>query len=65
MTPEIIVAVLSLCGTLCGSLTGVLVSGKLTNYRLERLEQKVEELGGVKDRVTVTEQRIRFLEKNA
>ncbi|MGI6498142.1 MAG: hypothetical protein ACOX0U_04890 [Oscillospiraceae bacterium] len=56
MSPEIIVALLSLSGTLFGSLTGVLVSNKLTNYRLEKLEQVVEELRGVKERVTVVEQ---------
>jgi coenzyme F420-reducing hydrogenase delta subunit len=56
VNPEIIVALLSLFGTLCGSLAGVLVSNKLTNYRLEQLEHVVEELRGVKERVTVVEQ---------
>ncbi|WP_283115545.1 hypothetical protein [Intestinimonas timonensis] len=39
--PEIIVALLSLIGTLAGSLLGVLASNKLTNYRIEQLEKKV------------------------
>lgn len=39
--PEIIVALLSLIGTLAGSLLGVLASNKLTLYRIEQLEKKV------------------------
>ncbi len=41
MQPEIIVALLSLIGTLVGSLLGVLASNKLTLYRIEQLEKKV------------------------
>lgn len=41
MEPEIAVALLSLVGTLAGSLLGVLASNKLTNYRIEQLEKKV------------------------
>ena len=40
MQPEIAVALLSLVGTLAGSLLGVLASNKLTNYRIEQLEKK-------------------------
>ena len=42
MTPSIIVAILSLIGTLCGSFAGVIKSSKLTNFRLEQLEKKVD-----------------------
>lgn len=41
MQPEIAIALLSLVGTLAGSLLGVLASNKLTNYRIEQLEAKV------------------------
>lgn len=41
MQPEIAVSLLSLVGTLAGSLLGVLASNKLTNYRIEQLEAKV------------------------
>ena len=41
MQPEIVVALLSLIGTLAGSLIGVLASNKLTNYRIAQLEEKV------------------------
>ncbi len=42
VSSEIIVALLSLAGTLLGSLFGVLASSKLTNFRLEQLEKKVQ-----------------------
>ena len=42
MNETIIVAIISLFGTLGGSLIGVLASNKLTNYRIEQLEKKVE-----------------------
>lgn len=40
--PTVIVAVISLIGTLVGSVTGVLVSNKLSNYRIEQLEKKLD-----------------------
>lgn len=40
---SVIVALLSLVGTLIGSIAGVLVSNKLTNYRIEQLEKKLDE----------------------
>ena len=37
------VAGMSLIGTLAGTFGGILVSNKLTTYRIEQLEQKVEQ----------------------
>lgn len=42
MSDAILVAVISLFGTLGGSLIGVLASNRLTVYRIEQLEKKVE-----------------------
>ena len=42
MEAEILVAVLSLAGTLGGSLLGVVASSSLTRYRIEQLEKKVQ-----------------------
>jgi len=41
MSDTIIVAVISLAGTLLGSLFGILTANKLSNYRIEQLEKKV------------------------
>ncbi|MEG2951167.1 MAG: hypothetical protein RR946_10760 [Clostridia bacterium] len=38
----VIVGVLSLLGTLAGSLLGILSANKLTNYRIRQLEVKVD-----------------------
>lgn len=40
----IIVALISLLGTAGGAITGVIVSNKLSTYRIEQLENKVEGL---------------------
>lgn len=45
MTESVIVAAISLFGTLFGSLAGIIASGKLTSYRLTSLEKKVDEFG--------------------
>ena len=42
MNAEIVIALLSLAGTLSGSLSGVLAANRLTNYRIQELEKKVE-----------------------
>ncbi len=43
MNETVIVAMISLLGTLFGSMAGVITSGKLTGYRLTQLEKKVDE----------------------
>lgn len=57
MSETIFVALLSLVGTLVGSLCGILAANKLTNYRIEQLEKKVEKHNQVIDRVYKLEQR--------
>lgn len=50
MSDEIIVALIGLVGSGVGSLIGVIVSSKLTQYRLEQLEKKVEAHNNLIDR---------------
>ena len=56
---EIIVALISLLGTLGGSLGGILVSSKMTNYRLQQLENKVAEHNNFARRMPVIEEQIK------
>lgn len=56
MTDTVIVGVLSLVGTLGGSLLGIMAANKLTNYRIEQLEKKVEKHNSVIERVYKLEQ---------
>ena len=51
MTETIIVALLSLLGTLIGTFACIITANKLTNYRLEQLEKKVEKHNNVIERV--------------
>lgn len=51
MSEAVIVAVLALIGTLGGTFGGILTANKLTNYRLEQLEAKVEKHNKVIERV--------------
>jgi ABC-type lipoprotein release transport system permease subunit len=44
MNTEVLDALLSLVGTLLGTLAGILASSKLTSYRLEQLEKKMDAL---------------------
>lgn len=53
---EIIVAGFALVGTLVGSFGGILAANKLTNYRIEQLEKKVEKHNNVLERVYKLEQ---------
>lgn len=51
MSDTILVALLSLAGTLIGTFSGIMTANKLTNYRIEQLEKKVEKHNQVVDRV--------------
>lgn len=51
MSETIVIALLSLFGTLLGSLGGILTANKLTNYRIQELEKKVEKHNNVITRV--------------
>lgn len=50
METEIIVALLGLIGTLSGSFLGVLAASKMTNYRLQQLEERVNKHNNVIER---------------
>lgn len=51
MTDVIIVALISLIGTIIGSLGGILAASKMTTYRIEQLEKKVEKHNNVIERM--------------
>lgn len=50
MDSTVIVAVLGFLGTILGSGLGVIASSKLTNFRLQKLEEKVEKHNSVIER---------------
>ena len=56
MDNGVVVAIVSLIGTSVGTLGGILTASKLTNYRIQELEKKVEKHNKVVDRVYKLEQ---------
>lgn len=52
---EIVVAIIALAGTAIGSLGGILAANRLTTYRIEQLEKKVDKHNCVVERITVVE----------
>ena len=60
MSNELVVAVLSCIGTIAGSITGILVSNRLSNYRIEQLEKKLDRYANntdeIRERLVVVEQ---------
>lgn len=61
MSDTVLVAVLSLLGTLAGASGGVLVANKLVNYRLEQLEKKVDQHNTLIDRMYCAERKLDLL----
>ncbi len=61
MDNSVIIALISLAGTLAGSLGGILVSGKLTAYRIQQLENKVAEHNNFARRMPVIEEQIKVI----
>ena len=54
MDGNILVAVLSALGTFCGSFGGL----KLTSYRIEQLEKRVERHNNFAERIPILEEKI-------
>ena len=63
MSEVIIVAILSLIGTLIGTFGGIVTSNKLTVYRIEQLEKKVEKHNNVVERVYILEKKEAVIEE--
>ena len=59
MDTDIIIALISLIGTLGGSFGGIIVSGKLTAFRLEQLEKRVAEHNNFARRIPVIEEQMK------
>lgn len=58
--PSLIMAIISLIGTVTGSITGILVSNRLSAYRIEQLEKKIDKYANnvdeMRERLIIVEQ---------
>ena len=65
MSETFIIAILSLTGSGFGTLTGIVISSKLTNYRIEQLEKKVDKHNSVIERMFKVEKDVCVLENKS
>lgn len=63
MSDTIMVALIGLAGSGAGAFGGILISSKLTQYRLEQLEKKVESHNNLIDRMYKVEGRVDLVEQ--
>lgn len=59
MNDVVLVALIGFAGTIAGSFLGVLTSAKLTAYRIEQLEKKVDMHNNFARRIPVIEEQIK------
>ncbi len=64
MAEGVVVALIGLAGSAMGSVLGVLASARLTQFRLEQLEKKVDKHNGVIERTFKLEERAAVLEED-
>ena len=63
LSDAVLVALIGLAGSLLGSLIGVIISSKLTQYRIEQLEKKVDKHNHVVERMYNLEGRVGLVEE--
>lgn len=64
MTDVVFVAIIGAFGSVMGSLLGILASSKLTQYRLEQLEKKVQAHNNLVERMYKVEKHLGMLERH-
>lgn len=64
MSDVVLVALVGAGGSVLGSLLGVLASNKLTNYRIEQLEKKVDKHNNLIDRTYKLEKKVDMLSQH-
>ncbi|MCI8870655.1 MAG: hypothetical protein HFF39_08980 [Lawsonibacter sp.] len=63
MSEAVLVALIGLCGSGAGSLAGVMASARLTRYRLEQLEKRVQAHNRLVERMYQVEERTELQEE--
>lgn len=63
MESTVIVSIISFVGTLIGTAGGIIASGKLTEYRLEQLEKKVDMHTKLNSKIPVIEEKLSGIDR--
>lgn len=58
---DIVIALLAFAGTALGTLGGIIASSKLTNYRIQQLENKVDKHNHFAERIPVIAEQIKVI----
>ena len=61
MTYTIIVSLISLVGTIIGTLGGIMATSRLSNYRIEQLEKKVDKHNNLIERTYEVEKKVEVM----
>jgi hypothetical protein len=64
MTTEVIVSLITLCGSALGTFAGIVVNTRLTNYRIEQLEKKQDKHNSVIERTYELEKKVALLDED-
>nr|DAG06996.1 MAG TPA: hemolysin [Caudoviricetes sp.] len=56
MVTEIIIALITLAGSAVGTLGGIVINSRMSNYRIEQLEKKVDKHNSLIERTYAIEQ---------
>lgn len=59
MNTEFLTAVIAMFGTALGTFGGIITSAKLTTYRIEQLEKKVDKHNNFAQRIPVLEEQLK------
>ena len=63
MTETVIVAIIAFAGTAIGTFGGIYTANRLTNYRIEQLEKKVDKHNTLIDRTYKLEEKTGLIEE--
>lgn len=63
MNTSVIMSLISLLGTIIGTVGGILISAKLLTYRVEQLEKKVDKHNSVIERTYSVEARLDVIDE--
>lgn len=62
MNDGLVSALVALVGTMFGTFGGIVTSGKLTNYRIEQLEKKVDAHNSFATKIPLIEERVKAMQ---
>ena len=61
MATEIIVSLITLAGSALGTFAGIFINTKLSNYRIEQLEKKVDKHNNFAEKIPIINEQIKVI----